>query len=339
MKYLSPALAALMMSACASAPEILPFEVASIPVAAETDVMLIGAGDVADDPAIWVHASSPERTRILGTNKDEGLHVYDLAGTEVQFLDVGRVNNIDLRGNLAVASNDEVNGLSWFAIDDLTGDVSHLGDTLVEKVEPYGVCAGFVGSDYTAGVTYKDGTLELWRVDVDASGDIAPVLVRSVKLASQLEGCVFDDDAARLFIGEEGAGIWTLDLSDETSMPAALDMIANGNGLVADVEGLTLWLGEDQTGYLIASAQAADRFVVYDRAPPHAPRGIFTLVAQADGSVDEVTHTDGLDAVSAPLPGFPSGLLVVQDDEDANSGGKQNFKLISFEAVLVTLGL
>lgn len=339
MKTLAPALGSLLMGACASAPEVLPFDVIPVPVMAETDVMRIGSGDVADDPAVWVNKVNPDGSLILGTNKDEGLHVYDLSGTEVQFLDVGRVNNIDLRGNLAVASNDEVNGLSWFAIDDVTGDVSHLGDTLVDKTEPYGVCAGFVGSDYTAGVTYKDGTLELWRVDVDASGDIAPMLARSVKLASQLEGCVFDDDASRLFIGEEGAGIWTLDLADETSAPLALDMIANGNGLVADVEGLTLWLDDGETGYLIASAQAADRFVVYDRTPPHAPRGIFTLVPSADGRIDGVTHTDGLDAVSAALPGFPSGLLVVQDDEAANSNGKQNFKLVSFEEVLWAMGL
>ncbi|MEO1101243.1 MAG: phytase, partial [Pseudomonadota bacterium] len=35
---------------------------------------------------------------ILGTNKDEGLHVYNLAGEELQFLDVGMLNNVDVRG-------------------------------------------------------------------------------------------------------------------------------------------------------------------------------------------------------------------------------------------------
>ena len=336
-RTLSPALAILAVSACASAPEVLPFDVVAVPASAETAPMLIGAGDVADDPAVWVHEQDPDRSLILGTNKDEGLHVYNLTGEEVEFLDVGRVNNIDLRGNLAVASNDEVNGLSWFAIEAESAEVRHLGDTPVNKIEPYGVCAGFVGADYHAAVTFKDGAVDLWRVDVDESGEIAPVLARSVMLQSQLEGCVFDDEEGRLFISEEGAGIWSLDLGDPGSEPLAVDMIADGNGLVADVEGLALWTGTDGTGYLIASAQAADRFVVYDRAPPHAPRGIFT-VASANG-VDAVTHTDGLDAVSAALPGYPAGLIVVQDDADGGNPGKQNFKMVSFADIQAALGL
>ena len=44
-------------------------------------------------------------------------------------LPVGLSNNIDLRGNLAVASNDGVNALSWFRIDPATAMVTHAGDT------------------------------------------------------------------------------------------------------------------------------------------------------------------------------------------------------------------
>jgi 3-phytase len=64
-----------------------------------------GAAD-ADDPAIWVHRTRPERSLVLGTLKNGGLAVYDLRGRELQRIDVppapgegaeeGRFNNVDL---------------------------------------------------------------------------------------------------------------------------------------------------------------------------------------------------------------------------------------------------
>mgnify|MGYP001313899107 CR=1 FL=1 len=47
----------------------------------------------------------------------------------------------------------------------------------------------------------------------------------------QLEGCVVDDEAGTIFIGEEEHGIWKLDLADSTSTPEIVDTIAAANGL------------------------------------------------------------------------------------------------------------
>lgn len=329
--------ALLAATACATAPETLPFPVTPIAASLETDPMT-GMGDRADDPAIWVNAADPAASLILGTNKAEGLHVYGLDGKERQFLDVGQLNNVDLRENLAVASNDETESLSWFWIDPVTSAVSHYGDTPVGKVEPYGVCLGH--SDMpTAAVTYKDGTVQIWGFATNRANQPAAGILRTVKLASKLEGCVFDDAEQRLFIGEEAYGIWSLDLADPESTPISVDAIANGNGLVEDTEGLSIWHGDAGSGYLVASAQAADRFVIYDRKPPHAPRGIITIAASEDGAVDAVTHTDGLDVTSTPLPGYPSGLLVVQDDGNPASEQDQNFKLVDWAKVEAALGL
>jgi hypothetical protein len=38
----------------------------------------------ADDPAIWVNRRDPSKSLVLGTLKDAGLQVYDLAGRVVQ---------------------------------------------------------------------------------------------------------------------------------------------------------------------------------------------------------------------------------------------------------------
>ena len=150
---------------------------------------------------------------------------------------------------------------------------------------------------------------------------------------------MFDEEQSLLFIGEEAFGVWSLDYSHNLSLPKIVDRIEDENGLVEDTEGLSIWRGDDGKGYLVASAQEKDRFVVYDRLAPHKPRGVFTVVKSIDGSVDAVTHTDGLDVVSAALPGYPNGLLVVQDDANPLSEQGQNFKLVDWSSVQKALGL
>ena len=51
----------------------------------------------------------------------------------------------------------------------------------------------------------------------------------------------------------------------------------------------------------------------------------------------DVSDTDGVEVTSVPLPGFPEGLLVVQDG--ANPRGNQNFKFASFSEVRRALRL
>ncbi len=320
-----------VLSACTTAPEVLPFEIVSIPAAVETDGMP-EVGDTADDPAVWVNLANPEQSRILGTNKDTGLYVYNLNGETQQFLPVGRLNNVDLRENLAVGSNDEVNGLSWFAINADTAEVTHLGDTPVPSLEPYGVCAGLMDGTFMASPTYKDGKIEIWTTPVTLDGEIAPTLSRTLQLPGQLEGCVYHEPSARLFIGEEERGIWVLDLSDPNAEPTPFDTIAAGNGLAADVEGLSIWDRGEGEAYLVASAQSKNRFVVYDLSA-NQPVGIFTVAESADGAIDAVTHTDGLDVSGASLPGFPRGLVVVQDDGNPRPEQNQNFKLVDWTLV------
>ena len=326
------------LSACATTPEILPFEIQRVPAAVETAPM-VGVGDRADDPAIWVSDSEDQPSLILGSNKDEGLHVYALSGEELQFLDVGAVNNVDIRGRYAVASNDEVGALSWFVISrNVSEAVLHIGDTPVQSVEPYGVCLGQDEAGLVAAITYKDGLVEFWRVDQSKDADIRANLENTVQLESQLEGCVFDETQDLIFIGEEAFGIWSYAYREADAEPQIVDSIAASNGLVADVEGVSVYYAPNG-GYIVASAQEADRFVVYDRLPPHAPRGIFSITESADGSIDAVSHTDGLDVVSNPLPGYPQGLLVVQDDGNPDSGVDQNFKLVDWALIKNALNL
>ena len=64
--------------------------------------------DAADDPAIFVHQTHPEKSLIIGTNKTAGLSVYNLEGKEIHFERAGRVNNVDLRDHFKLPNGDSI---------------------------------------------------------------------------------------------------------------------------------------------------------------------------------------------------------------------------------------
>ena len=76
--------------------------------------------------------------------------------------------------------------------------------------------------------------------------------------------------------------------------------------LVRDVEGLTIYYGEDGNGYLVASSQGNNTFAIYDRAGSNSYLGSF--------AIENVEESDGIDVTNVPLgEDYPAGLLVVQD--------------------------
>src|SRR5690606_30800779 len=107
-------------------------------------------GDAADDPAIRVHPRDVSLRRVLGTNKQRGLSVYDLQGRELQSLPVGRLNNVDLRQgvhmdghsvpvDLAVATHRDDDALAVFTIDE-RGEVTEVDRLATDLDDIYGVC-------------------------------------------------------------------------------------------------------------------------------------------------------------------------------------------------------
>jgi 3-phytase len=141
-------------------------------------------------------------------------------------------------------------------------------------------------------------------------------------------------------VGEENAGIWKY--SAEPSGGDArimVDSTEDGN-LTADVEGLALYYGPDGSGYLVASNQGADNYVIYERAGENKFIGIFHVVADESFGIDGASETDGLDVTSASLgPAFPNGVLVVQDGRNITPSDRQNFKLVPWERVAKAMNL
>src|SRR5699024_5297817 len=325
------------------------------PAAAEMPVVLPSVqtdpipspGDAADDPAIWLHPSDPARSRVLGTDKRNGLAVYDLQGRQLQYLASGRLNNVDVRHgfqlgeeqvDLAVASNRDHNSLHAFAIDPASGQLSELGQIATALDEIYGLCLG-QGRD---GVIYaiandKDGRFVQYRLD-GSQGELRGQLVREFAVATQPEGCVVDDLRQRLFIGEEGEAVWALAAAED----AATEMtrvISVGGPIKADIEGLALYQHPEQP-YLVISSQGNDSYVLVDAEPPYQLRGSFRIGLNSALGIDGVSETDGLEVTSTNLGGpWAQGMLMVQDGRKRLPEGNQNYKYVPWQSIADALQL
>lgn len=321
-------------------PTVAPIVVAAATV--ETEPVKTD-GDSADDPTLWVDPKDPSQSLVIGTNKQRGLVVYNLAGKEVQFLPDGRMNNVDQRDgfplgdkkvSLVTASNRSTDSIAIYAVNPETRKLENVAAGPIKTIEAYGSCmyhSAKSGKFYYF-VTSKLGIVEQYELMNDGKGRVDAKQVRKLQVGTQLEGCVADDELGQLYIGEEDVGIWKYQAEpDAGSDRTRVDGVATGGHLVADVEGLTIAYEKDGKGYLIASSQGNNTFVIYRREGANEYVRSFRIVS--GNGIDEVTETDGIHVTTANLgPAFPNGVFIAQDGLD--NTGKQNFKLVPWQLVI-----
>ena len=335
MKRTSEALAALLLLAGAAGAE--PLSIA-VPATAETE----GTQGDADDPAIWVDPSDPERSFILGTDKTAGLYVYGLDGIVREFLPDGRLNNVDVRPftldgrtvGLAAATRRDDETLVFYVIEE--GQLLRATPWQHAAIPPgvpaddiYGFALGQDAGGTYALVNFKSGHVVQWRVH-EAQGTLRLEPVRTLRVSTQPEGMVADDRAGHLYVGEEDRGIWRFPLSPDGGTEGTQVAAIPSDCLPRDdVEGLAILDGSVR--YLVASAQGIHRAALF-RLEGEAVPSCEALVEIAPGPVDGVTETDGLDVTARAVgPDYPGGLLVMMDDQ--NGGFTTNFKLIDWDAI------
>ena len=339
-------LAATALSACLAHQGInAPGDPAKpVTAVAETRVTTDSAVD-ADDPALWADSRNPGRALLFSTDKSDGLYVHDLDGTVRQFLSDGPLNNVDLRPGFVVDGREQVlvaasdraqSGIRAYLLDPDTLATRPFGFIPTEIGEPYGFCLGQRGNDVYALISNKDGRMQQIRMTAGAEGVVGNV-VRELKVATQPEGCVVDDAAQSLYVGEEDVGVWRFGF--DPAGPALATAIArvDNQRIAADVEGLAL-IRDGGRQYLLVSSQGDSTYGVFRiEGDAHVYVGRFAVV---DGPViDGVSSTDGLSAWSGPIGGYPEGVLAMHDDKDAPLRGQQNFKLVDWRDVKTALGL
>lgn len=291
-------------------------------------------GDAADDPAIWINFDDSAQSRVLGTNKKQGLMQYDLQGNLLQELNVGRVNNVDIRYgmilggkrfDIATASNRSSKSISVFSIEPNTGYMTHISDIKTDIDDVYGLCMYTNGNQYYVFINGTDGHFQQYLLQQDAA-KISGKLVREFYAPSQPEGCVVDDQNQQLYYGEEAVGVWQV--SAEPIEEASRLIIQTNETFVADVEGLGLYRYKEQR-FLFASSQGNDSYGVFALDRNNQYLGSFKIDMNLSLGLDGASETDGLAITAYPLgESLPAGLLVVQDGRNRLPAAPQNFKLV-----------
>lgn len=339
------ALGALLLAGCAFTPPVVmsPLPTASVTASVETDPVGT-ADDAADDPAIWRNAADPAGSLVVATDKQAAIHVYDLKGKRLHSAPSPRLNNVDLRdvggttGVLVAASDrqDIANAkMALFRLDTAARKLVPIGSIAVGAGEAYGMCLWQRASDKAlfGFLVLKDGRID--QVALDLSGPVPTgKVVRSMKLATQSEGCVVDDRTGVLYVTEEDVGLWKFDAAPDAPVTATALAKADGKEIVMDAEGVALAPEGADGGYLLVSSQGDNAYAVY-RLPAVTYVGRFRI---GDGALDGVQETDGIELMPGDFgPAFPDGLFVAQDGD--NRPQTQNFKYLGWAEIRKALGL
>jgi 3-phytase len=329
----------------------------SVPAIIETEPVR-GSGDSGDDMAIWLHPTDVSQSTIIGTDSKNGFMVYDLAGNELYFHEIGGTGMVDLRYDfsldeeqvaLLAAGNLASNSIKLYRVDPSSRDLVEVSARAIQpNLTIYGTCMyhSKETGDYYVFVTSQKGEVEQWRLFGNGDGQVDAELARSFTLNPDgpdgdytIEGCVADDVSGRLYMAQEGAGrIWRIDaepVNGQLNQYMVDQPRTEGGHTVADVEGLAIYHQSDSTGYLVANNQGSYFFTVYTLEGSNDYLTTFAI-SESD-SVDAVTSDDSIELTSLDLgPQFPKGLLVVEDGENSTPGnsGHDNYKLISWEQVI-----
>ncbi len=314
---------------------------------------MANAGDAADDPAIWANPQDPAASLIIGTDKQGGLHIYDMQGQSLQFVADGKMNNVDLREGfrvggrtitLVTASDRTRKAVAIYEFDGANKRLVNIADGVQASglSDPYGQCMyRSARGKYYVYVSDPDGLVRQWELVATPAGKVRLKQARDVKFSSQTEGCVADDRSGNLYVAEEDVGLWSVTADPvRGAVPKAIDKVEQNPKIKDDMEGVGIYDLGGGRGYIIVSSQGNDSYAVYRREGRNEYLGSFVIVADAAKGVDGVSETDGLDVSSANLgPGFEHGALVAQDGRNVLPAENQNFKIVSWAAIAKALNL
>lgn len=335
-------LTGLLLTGCATVVDSsADYPAFTVTAAFETPVVN-SVGDAADDPAIYNGENGAGF--IAGTDKQAGLYIYNLDGTERDFMPIGEVNNVDLREGfvydgvshvLLVASDDETNSIVTILYNPKTDEfmMPQNSRLMTGSISPYGICLGkMADGSFHVGATTKSGVMAQYEITANGP-DITLQKRREISTGKQTEGCDFDDRTGSVYLAVEVGALMRYD-SDPNAASTPIEIARIGQyGLMADLEGVTVYPKGDKDGYVIVSSQGNNSYGVF-KLPRYEFAGRFEIMG---GTVDAVSTTDGIAVTSQSTARFPKGFLVVQDDMDNTSPSeafkKQNFKIIDWRDI------
>ena len=300
----------------------------------ETEPVFAG-DDAADDMCVLENFNNPEKSLIISSDKKYGIIVYDLDGVKLYDYEVGRINNVDILPSRSIQNKYIVAGTNrtYNSIDIYSfNSKGELENLILRKEIPslkdvYGVT--FYRDEFNTYlfISDKKGNVEQWSYNNDeVNSEIK--FVRKLKFSSLVEGLVADESKGKIYIGQERKGIWELNAFPSFDSQKKL-IFKKSKNFKPDFEGLALRDDGNGEGYLIASVQGSNGYLIIDRKSLDAK--IFFRIIDGD-KIDGTTETDGIDVTSIKTSKFPNGFFIAQDDD--NDGLNQNFKLVDWNKIL-----
>lgn len=300
----------------------------------ETEPVFAG-DDAADDMCVLENFNNLESSLIISSDKKYGIIVYDLEGVKLYDYEVGRINNVDILPSRSFQNKYIVAGTNrtYNSIDIyLFNSKGELENLILRKEIPslkdvYGVT--FYRDDFNTYlfISDKKGNVEQWSYNNDeVNSEIK--FVRKLKFSSLVEGLVADESKGKIYIGQERKGIWELNAFPSFDSQKKL-IFKKSKNFKPDFEGLALKDDGNGEGYLIASVQGSNGYLIIDRKSLDAK--MFFRIIDGD-KIDGTTETDGIDVTSIKTSKFPNGFFIAQDDD--NDGLNQNFKLVDWNKIL-----
>jgi 3-phytase len=300
----------------------------------ETEPVFAG-DDAADDMCVLENFNNPESSLIISSDKQYGIIVYDLEGNKLYDYEVGRINNVDIIPSksgqdkyLVAGTNRTYNSIDLYIFN----SNGELEKNIVREVVPslkdvYGIT--FYDDEYNTYVFVSDkkGNVEQWSFNNDESNPEIK-FERKLRFSSLVEGLVADETKGKVYIGQERKGIWELNAFPSFDSQKKL-IFKKSKNFKPDFEGLALRDDGNGEGYLIASVQGSNGYLIVDRKSLVAK--IFFRIIDGD-KIDGTTETDGIDISSIKTSKFPNGFFIAQDDD--NDGLNQNFKLVDWNKII-----
>lgn len=287
-----------------------------------------------DDPAIWIHATDPTKSLIIGTDKDTdgGLYMYDLHGKIIKKSEVlKRPNNVDVaygllingkKVDIAVTTERESNKIRIFSLPDLTaidngglevfvGETERdpMGISLYTRPSD-GVIFAIVGRKFGPSGTY------LWQYQLTDSGDgsVGATVVRKFGNFSgkkEIEAIAIDNELGYVYCSDEQFGVRKY-YADPAKNDNTELVIFGQKDFKSDHEGIAIYKKTATTGYILVSNQQANTFIVYVREGTNGNPNDHKMLAEIPTSTIEC---DGADATSINLGNkFPNGLFVAMSN-------------------------
>lgn len=292
-----------------------------------------------DDPAIWIDSLNPEKSLVLGTDKDSlgGLYVFNLDGkidSSRSITGLKRPNNVDVEYGLllggrstdiAVVTERFTHKLRIFRLPDMkpidNGGIEVFeGELLPEYRDLMGISLYRSATGKIFAIAGRktgpvDGTY-LWQylLEDDSTGNVKATLVRKFGKYSglkEIESIAVDDALGYVYYSDEGVGVRKY-YADPQAGDQELGMFAN-EGFTEDNEGISIFTLTDSTGYILVSDQGANKFHIFPRegvvGNPHQ-HPLLKIINVA------ATQSDGSEITNYPLSKkFSKGLFVVMSDD------------------------